>query len=98
MKVQETLREHTRLVVLGDPGCGKTTLLKHLALTFARDQTGAAGLVEARLQLQEARLPILLPLRDFAVYLQQTHAAAGIDGPKLLLDFLNSYFAILQTG
>lgn len=117
VKVQEALRDHIRLVILGDPGCGKTTLLRYLALTFARNVRGEVDLVEApqvgnclvddslvesrlveiplvqsRLQLEESRLPILLPLRDFAVYLQKKQEAAGIDGPKLLLDFLNAYF------
>lgn len=92
VKVQEALRDHLRLVVLGDPGCGKTTLLKYLALTFARDPKGETGLVETRLQLKEARLPILLPLRDFAKHLQESYKDPSTDGPKLLLNFLNTYF------
>jgi formylglycine-generating enzyme required for sulfatase activity len=93
VKVQEALAAHPRLVVIGDPGCGKTTLLRYLALTFARDLAGEAGLVRERLQLDEGRLPILLPLRDFARHLQRDHADAGVDGPALLLDYLGEYFA-----
>ncbi len=92
VKVQEALRDHSRLVVLGDPGCGKTTLLKFLALTFARDPKGETGVVETRLQLKEARLPILLPLRDFAKHLQENYKDPSTDGPLCLLNFLNTYF------
>ena len=93
MKVQEALREHVRLVVLGDPGYGKTTLLKYLALTFARDLQGETGLVETCLHLKDHRLPVLLPLRDFASYLQKNYPDASTDGPSLLLDYLQGYFA-----
>jgi formylglycine-generating enzyme required for sulfatase activity len=93
VKVQEALAAHPRLVVLGDPGCGKTTLQRYLALTYARDLLGEAGLVERRLGLQEQRLPILLPLRDFARYLEAHHPDSSTDGPKLLLDYLRTYFA-----
>lgn len=78
--VQEALQMHPRLVVLGDPGSGKTTLLHYLALTYARDwmeqapddtpgvqrETSNVQWVKARLGLDEHRLPILLPLRNFA--------------------------------
>ena len=54
---------------------------------------GERGIDETLRHAMEQRLPILLPLRDFAVYLQQKHKDPSTDGPKLLLDFLNSYFA-----
>ncbi|UCF94732.1 MAG: caspase family protein, partial [Desulfobacterales bacterium] len=93
IKVQEALASHRRLVVVGDPGCGKTTLLRYLALTYARDLAGKEGLVQQRLALSEQRLPILLPLRDFASHLETHYTDPSLDGPKLLLDYLRSFFA-----
>jgi hypothetical protein len=45
------------LVILGGPGTGKTTVLKYLALTYAR------GLYGERLNQSRSRLPIFVPLR-----------------------------------
>ncbi len=75
------LRASTRLVVLGDPGSGKTTLLKHLALTFADGRS----VVRERLELDEERLPILVPLAAYALTLR--------DEPELdLRGFVPRYF------
>ena len=49
-----------RLVILGGPGTGKTTLLSYLALKFARGQA------KQELGLDEERLPILIPLRELS--------------------------------
>jgi len=54
------------LVILGNPGSGKTTVLKRLLLAVIRNGPGALGLAEGT-------VPVLLPLREFE------HAAGGFE-------------------
>ena len=61
--VLEMLKEHTGLVVLGDPGAGKTTLVKYLALRLAHGEGPEMGLGH--------RLPVALSLATYAAELEQ---------------------------
>jgi formylglycine-generating enzyme required for sulfatase activity/energy-coupling factor transporter ATP-binding protein EcfA2 len=69
--VMEGLNAHQQLVLLGAPGCGKSTFLRHLAWALARrglDEvhaaTALAGWADDR-----RLLPIILPLRTLATRL-----------------------------
>jgi len=73
----ELVREHEKLVILGDPGAGKTTLLRYLALRHAQAMRRGEREVEG---LGATRLPLYLRIASYAEH--------G-DG-RALLDFLPS--------
>jgi len=74
--VLELLQQRDGLVILGDPGAGKTTFLKYLVLQLAGGEGAAVGLGE--------RLPILAPLSGYANALEKDDIR--------LDDFIASYF------
>lgn len=69
--VLELLEKSSGLVILGDPGSGKTTFLKYLALCLATGQVKSLGL--------EARLPILVPLSAYANALARAKKDLSLD-------------------
>ncbi|MBI4704527.1 MAG: NACHT domain-containing protein, partial [Deltaproteobacteria bacterium] len=58
----DALKRSRQLVVLGDPGSGKTTLVKWVARTYAL----GAKAVQARLGLNEDLVPIVVPAAQYA--------------------------------
>lgn len=75
--VLKILRNQAGLVILGDPGSGKTTFLKYLTLMLASGKGEELGLGE--------RLPILVPLSAYANALSEKKSTR-------LDDFIADYF------
>lgn len=70
---QKALQEHQRLVVLGAPGAGKSTMLQYLARRAAEDNDGPVPILVILRDFATARTQMpLLSLRQFA--LEQTAA------------------------
>ena len=76
MPVLDLLKQYDGLIVLGDPGAGKTTFLKYLALHLALGREADLGL--------PPRLPVLVPLSAYA------NALAAKDVP--LARFIADYY------
>ncbi len=70
-------KEAVALAILGPPGCGKTTLMQHLALTFAANR-------QRRYRLR-AYIPMLLFLRE--------HATAIVEKSLSLPDLAQQHFS-----
>ena len=72
----DLLARHDGLIILGDPGAGKTTFLKYLTVRLAAGEGPALGLGN--------RLPILVPL--------SAYANALASGDVALQEFLGAYY------
>jgi formylglycine-generating enzyme required for sulfatase activity/energy-coupling factor transporter ATP-binding protein EcfA2 len=70
----EAVQQHHRLVLLGNPGSGKSTFVRHLALLLACRELGHTAGSEALPEGLTAKLPIILPLQR----LSQRLATEGV--------------------
>lgn len=83
----DIVESHQQVVILGDPGCGKTTLLKYLALQAARTiRTASEPAVDG-----PERVPLYIRISEFA----ELRAATGSD--LALSDYIARYVAGLQV-
>lgn len=92
-----------RLVITGGPGCGKSTVLLHIAwaLTEAWTQPNSHAFAAAKINWPSTNplpLPILIPLSEYATYLDDLYAAAErpISPDKIKLSTFISYHLGMQ--
>jgi len=81
-----------RLVIVGDPGCGKTTFLRWVTHCLAAERLGRApGAAARHLGLSRAQVPLLVPIADWLDFIAQARARG--QGPALAIcaDWLPDY-------
>ncbi len=87
--------QHDRLVIVGDPGAGKTTFLRRVAHTLCETELGdSPDAARSRLGLTDRTFPIYVRLNDLAQYLarrdQDPAAPAGDDSPAWFTHYLGA--------
>lgn len=102
----EAVQKHHRLVLLGHPGSGKSTFLRHLAWTLARRELGYPVDDDILPHKFSTKLPVILSLRKLAATLanggtvfsaltQELEACDLTDVVTLLREALHSGVALL---
>jgi hypothetical protein len=82
----EVIRKYPCFLLRGKPGCGKTTLLRHIALAFAR------GEQQEKLDWQgPVPLPLLVSLRNFGTFLRGRAGRYVEPQPRALLEYLEDH-------
>jgi formylglycine-generating enzyme required for sulfatase activity len=81
--VLSALASYDRLVLLGDPGSGKSTLVQYLSYTLAQDILGNDGEPQTRLgpaaTVLAKKIPVRVIVRDLALlYLEDTTVGAAV--------------------
>jgi len=87
LSVLEATVSNRRLVILGDPGSGKSTFLNYLGLLLARPRNTCKQRLPNWPTGEEDAAPILLTLRDFARWLPEGERPAN---PQHLWGFIRS--------
>lgn len=93
LRALEAAARRRQLILLGEPGSGKTTFVHHLIYCLARNEVegGAPWLEDFRRDWPEADrnlLPIRVILRDFDMWLANAGRKLGQITPRDLRDFI----------
>jgi formylglycine-generating enzyme required for sulfatase activity len=95
-RLSTLLPQHCCLVITGEAGAGKSTFLRHVALTLARAlRDRRPAIVRQRLgwEIDRVPLPVFLPLGGFGLFLKELDdAAKESPNPELLLGYMRHHF------
>jgi hypothetical protein len=81
VEIFDLLRKNRKLAILGDPGSGKTTLLRFICYELCKPEPDLK-----KIGLEKAYLPLFIPLREFAGYVQDNPKGSFEDFLQPLLE------------
>ena len=88
----QILKKEVRIVILGDPGGGKTTLLAYMAHSLANALAfSGSRFTNSHLELIDNLLPILVSLREYGKLVGELSSTVAT--PQGFLSYLDSYFS-----
>ena len=91
LDIHDALSKYERLVIVGDPGSGKSTFLKFIALVLAQSEiTSDSTLAVSKLSIAEPLpIPFFVSLWDLSDFIKQT----GISEKRAIPEFIISRLA-----
>jgi formylglycine-generating enzyme required for sulfatase activity len=88
--------DRPRIIITGGPGCGKTTVLQHIAWSLATGWLENSNFAEKKLGIKSRPLPVYVPLNLYARHLRDFANASA--KKRTLSGFISEYLVLNMVG